>query len=120
MRQAEFWLNILVYYLFFGLLYLIFNSRKVSVTVGSILWCIIGIANYYVLSFKGAPIVPSDIMLSTDGSERGGKLHIQHTANFCMECFIPAIVSGCIMALSVFKEADLEKAYCYVGSNWSA
>ena len=62
MRQAEFWLNILVYYLFFGLLYLIFNSRKVSVTVGSILWCIIGIANYYVLSFKGAPIVPSDIM----------------------------------------------------------
>ena len=25
MRQAEFWLNILVYYLFFGLLYLIFN-----------------------------------------------------------------------------------------------
>ena len=114
MRQAEFWLNILVYYLFFGLLYLIFNSRKVSVTVGSILWCIIGIANYYVLSFKGAPIVPSD------GSERGGKLHIQHTANFCMECFIPAIVSGCIMALSVFKEADLEKAYCYAGSNWSA
>lgn len=61
-RQAEFWLNILVYYLFFGLLYLIFNSRKVSITVGSILWCIIGIANYYVLSFKGAPIVPSDIM----------------------------------------------------------
>ena len=55
-------MNILVYYLFFGLLYLIFNSRKVSVTVGSILWCIIGIANYYVLSFKGAPIVPSDIM----------------------------------------------------------
>ena len=62
MRAAEFWLNILVYYMFFGLLYLIFNSRRVSVTIGSILWCIIGIANYYVLSFKGAPIVPSDIM----------------------------------------------------------
>ncbi|MCI6859062.1 MAG: sulfatase-like hydrolase/transferase [Eubacterium sp.] len=62
MRPAEFVFNILLYYMFFGLLYLIFNSRKAAVTIGTIFWCIVGIANYYVLSFKGSPIVPSDIM----------------------------------------------------------
>ncbi|MDO5145967.1 MAG: LTA synthase family protein [Eubacteriales bacterium] len=59
---AEGWLNILVYYLFFGILYLLFVSRKASVTIGMVFWYVIGLTNYYVLSFKGAPIVPSDIM----------------------------------------------------------
>ncbi len=62
MRPAEFWLNILLYYMFFGLLYLLFYFRKVSVTVGTVFWTVVGIANYYVLNFKGSPIVPSDIM----------------------------------------------------------
>ena len=64
---AEFWLNILVYYLFFGILYLLLVSRKAAVTVGTIFWYIVGLANYYVLSFKGAPIVPSDIMSASTG-----------------------------------------------------
>lgn len=61
-NAAEFWLNVLVYYLFFGILYLIFVSRKAAVTIGTIFFYVVGLANYYVLNFKGAPIVPPDIM----------------------------------------------------------
>ncbi len=61
-NPAEFWLNVLVYYLFFGILYLLLVSRRAAVIVGTVFWYIVGLANYYVLSFKGAPIVPSDIM----------------------------------------------------------
>ncbi|MCD8020573.1 MAG: sulfatase-like hydrolase/transferase [Clostridiales bacterium] len=64
-NQAEFALNVLVYYLFFGILYLIFVSRRAAVTIGTVFWYVVGLANYYVLSFKGSPIVPSDIMSAT-------------------------------------------------------
>ena len=64
---AEFWLNILVYYLFFGLLYLILVSRRAAIITGTVFWYIVGLANYYVLSFKGAPIVPSDLMSASTG-----------------------------------------------------
>lgn len=55
-------LNLLVYFIFYGLLYLVFVSKRLSVTIGMVFWYLVGIANYFVLSFKGAPIVPSDMM----------------------------------------------------------
>lgn len=61
-RMPEMLLNILVYYLFFGLLYLILVSRRAAAGVGMLVWYLVGITNYFVLNFKGAPIVPSDIM----------------------------------------------------------
>ena len=66
-RPAEFALNILLYYMFFGLLYLVFYSRRFAVTLGIAVWYFIGLANYFVLIFKGAPIVPSDMMSASTG-----------------------------------------------------
>ena len=66
-RPAEYALNILLYYMFFGLLYLIFYSRRFAVTFGIAAWYLIGLANYFVLTFKGAPIVPSDMMSASTG-----------------------------------------------------
>lgn len=67
MRPGEFLLNIVLYYIFFGLFYLILYSRRLAVTVGMVAWILVGIANYYVLNFKGAPIVPSDFMSAETG-----------------------------------------------------
>lgn len=61
MRPGEAFLNILLYYMFFGLLWAVFGSKKLSLLIGMTAWYIIGLGNYYVLSFKGSPIVPSDI-----------------------------------------------------------
>ena len=69
---AECWLNILVYYLFFGILYLIFVSRRAAITIGMVFWYAVGLANYYVLSFKGSPIVPSDIMSASTAASVAG------------------------------------------------
>ncbi len=66
-RPAEFALNLLLYYMFFGLLYLLFYSRRLAVTLGIVIWYIIGLGNYFVLTFKGAPIVPSDMMSASTG-----------------------------------------------------
>ena len=72
LNPGEFLLNVLVYYLFFGILYLIFVSRKAAVTIGTIFFFVVGLANYYVLSFKGSPIVPSDIMSATTAAGVAG------------------------------------------------
>ena len=61
-------LNILVYYLFFCLLYIVFYSRKVSVSLGIAIWYVIGLANYFILQFRGIPIIPSDIMSASTGA----------------------------------------------------
>ncbi len=62
LRPQELLLNILVYYIFFGICYLVFVSRRAAAGIGMVFWYVIGIVNYFVLNFKGAPIVPSDIM----------------------------------------------------------
>ena len=58
--SAELVFNILVYYMFFGVLYILLYYRKLSTTVGMAFFYIAALANYYVLQFKGSPIVPSD------------------------------------------------------------
>lgn len=65
-------LNLLVYFIFYGLLYLICVSRRVTVGLGMAIWYVIGIMNYYVLNFKGAPIVPSDFMSASTAASVAG------------------------------------------------
>ena len=69
---AEASLNVLLYYMFFGLLYLIFISRRAAVIIGMAFWYAVGLANYFVLSFKGAPIVPSDLMSASTAASVAG------------------------------------------------
>ncbi|MDO4977957.1 MAG: hypothetical protein Q4E53_11915, partial [Eubacteriales bacterium] len=49
MRPGEFAFNILLYYMFFGILYLMFYSRRLSTLIGMLFWYIVGIGNYFVL-----------------------------------------------------------------------
>lgn len=53
--------NIILYYCVFGILYFIFGNKKITVVVYLVLAYLVGAANYFVLSFRGSPILPSDI-----------------------------------------------------------
>ncbi len=53
--------NIILYYCVFGVLYFIFGNKKIVTVVYLVLMYLIGTANYFVLSFRGNPILPSDI-----------------------------------------------------------
>ncbi len=65
-------MNVIVYYMFYGLLYLLCVSRRLTVILGMVIWYLIGVANYFVLAFKGAPIVPSDMMSAATGFSVAG------------------------------------------------
>lgn len=53
--------NIILYYCVFGVLYFIFGNKKITAVVYLVLAYLVGAANYFVLSFRGSPILPSDI-----------------------------------------------------------
>lgn len=66
-RTPEFVFNIVLYYMLCGILYVIFNSKRWTAAGLMIFWYIIGLSNYFVLSFRGIPIVPSDLMSASTG-----------------------------------------------------
>lgn len=54
-------LNLALYYCIYFGIYMLINNRKVTL-VGTLLFSyILGAANYFVLSFRGTPILPTDI-----------------------------------------------------------
>ncbi len=54
-------LNIALYYcLYFGL-YVLTNSRKATMIVTLVLSYVLGAGNYFVLTFRGTPILPTDL-----------------------------------------------------------
>ena len=54
-------LNIIWFYVIFGILLLIFNRTKYAVIVGDLLLYGCAIGNYFVMQFRGTPITPADI-----------------------------------------------------------
>lgn len=54
--------NILFFYLLFGLLFLITGRGKIAGMIGCSIPMAVGIANYYVVCFRGSPILPWDFL----------------------------------------------------------
>lgn len=61
MNKLAYGMNIVWYYIIFGILLLIFNRIKYSILVGDILLYAAAIGNYFVMAFRGTPITPADI-----------------------------------------------------------
>ncbi len=53
--------NCLFAYLFYFLLSVVFGSWNIGYIISTVLMMLIGIANYFVLAFRGSPIVPWDL-----------------------------------------------------------
>lgn len=54
-------LNIIMYYLFFGVLLFITGRTGMAILIGSLLLGAAGLANYFVLMFRSSPILPWDL-----------------------------------------------------------
>ncbi|MDO4554911.1 MAG: hypothetical protein Q4B70_07195 [Lachnospiraceae bacterium] len=54
-------MNLVIYYCLYFLGYMITNSRRATVIGCLLISYILGAANYFVLSFRGTPILPTDI-----------------------------------------------------------
>ena len=55
-------LNLLFYYLFYGLILVIFRRSWVALSLGTLMTMLIGLANYFVLEFRSVPIYPWDFL----------------------------------------------------------
>ncbi len=70
--SSMFLLNLLLYYLFYLFLAFLLGSLKRGYTAASIVLMAVAIANYYVVSFRGSPIVPWDLLsIRTAGNVAG-------------------------------------------------
>ena len=54
-------LNIFWYYFLYLIIYLIVNNTKITILVSNLLVFILGVINYFVVTFRGKSILPSDI-----------------------------------------------------------
>lgn len=54
-------LNIIIYYLFFGLMIFLVGRTGRAIIIGSALLAAAGLANYFVLLFRSSPILPWDL-----------------------------------------------------------
>lgn len=55
-------LNLLVFYLLFAILWSVFGKSSVASAALSLIVMIIGLINYYVVAFRGTPVVPWDLL----------------------------------------------------------
>lgn len=73
-------LNLGFYYLIAGLIYLVAGRRNLSCTIALILFWAIGMANHYVISFRGRTIFPGDLLgLQTAVNVSGNYSYIPDT-----------------------------------------
>lgn len=70
-------INICIIAALYGIVYHIGQRNKVVIAVFLVVCFFVGVANYFVITFKGQPILPSDLFaLSTAASVSGGYTYI--------------------------------------------
>jgi len=107
-------LNIFLFELLMLLFFMLFGRLKWSLRFQSILFMILGLANYYVLSFRSAPIMPWDIYsLGTAMSVAGNfKYTLDKQAVFVIIGFLFLIIMEAFVDLRI-KAKDNQKKIIY-------
>lgn len=106
-------LNLMIYYLIYGLILLLSKRSWVSLSVGSLFFMIVGLANYYVIEFRSVPIYPWDIFsLKTAAS-------VSDNYNYQLESDTLVLVLGFLLLILVglwtrWKLPDIKYRY-YIG-----
>lgn len=71
--NAQFWMNLIWYYLAYALVYAVTNRIKLTIWITNTLLWLLGVANYTVLIFRGTPLMPWDFTtIKTGLSVMGG------------------------------------------------
>lgn len=86
-------LNLGFYYTISGVVYLIFGRRNLSCAVSTVLFWVIGMANHYVISFRGRTIFPGDLLTLDTAANVAGSYNytfsdVQMTTFLCLLLFL--------------------------------
>lgn len=108
--------NTSIYFVIFWLLYIIFRKMYISVGIGAILLSSFGIVNYFVVKFRGSPIVPGDFfVLETAKSVAGNyRYTLTGTMAFAFVFLLDWIV---VLALLEWKIPKISKKCALIGTN---
>lgn len=71
-KGLQIFLNLVIYYAFYSLFLLVFGNLKIAVFIGILFFSIYGIANAYIVRFKGSPLLPLDFMSVTTAMNVSG------------------------------------------------
>ncbi len=91
--------NILFFYLLFGLLFVITGRAKTAGIIGCVIPMAVGIANYYTVCFRGSPILPWDLL------SLGTAMSVTGTYEFAVE--YPMLVVALAFILLICLAAKL-------------
>lgn len=92
--------NMGIYFVVFWLIYVFIRKLYISVGIGMVLMSGFGIANYYVVKFRGSPIVPGDFFVLETAKSVAG--NYQYTLTNAM-VFAAVLFSGWILILFLLE-----------------
>lgn len=89
-------LNLIFYYLFYGLIFVISKRSWISISFGSLCIMIAGLINYYVIQFRSVPIYPWDIFsIKTAASvSENYDYHLDQDTRMILAGFFVLIIVG--------------------------
>ena len=103
-------LNLLLFYGFWGLLYALIGRSNIASFITIALSFIIGLANYYIMDFRGAPITASDFKALKTAFAVGGTYTYMPTYQIFVIAGL-AIILGVLNGFFKFKLPRMKKTY---------
>ncbi len=94
-------LNLLFFYLLYGLCALLFGSVRLGFGVATLVPMLFGLANYYVVSFRGSPIVPWDFL------SLGTAMSVADNYSFALTWKTALVVIGFLWIILVASKSDV-------------
>lgn len=106
-------LNLVVYYLIYGTIFVISKRSWISLSIGSLFFMMVGLANYFVIEFRSIPIYPWDFFsLKTAAS-------VADNFNYTLDESAMKLVFGFLMLILVGLwtrwKLTIGKRYLHIG-----
>lgn len=92
-------INYLIFLAVYLLVYLFSNRIRAALLAGNLLAFALGIANFYVLHFRGKPLLPWDILAAQTAANVAGGLQFPITGRVIIACAVTGIL--CALAAQV-------------------
>lgn len=98
-------INLLLYEIIHVFFYVLFRKIKITSTISLMIIYFIGIANYFVIDFKGIPIIFSDLLSITTAFSVSGAYEFKLNSQFYLSMFIFVLL---IMLMMIIPEKKQE------------
>ncbi len=105
-------LNLLLYFLIWGLIYLISNRTRVAAALTVILSFALGLTNYFVWEFRGTPIMAGDLASIDTAFNVAGSYVYELNLSSLWSVVYAVVFLVCVLSLKSYKGLPLKKRAC--------